>query len=62
MARVIQQQDGRYAVEARDGSRLAGPFPTNAEAWRALDRLNHEPINPAEKRTDYGVQQHLRGA
>ncbi|WP_181176946.1 hypothetical protein [Mesorhizobium sp. B2-6-4] len=34
------------------GETLAGPFPTNAEAWRAADRLEGAPISPSEKRAD----------
>ncbi|TPM33720.1 hypothetical protein FJ955_02980 [Mesorhizobium sp. B2-2-2] len=32
---------------------MAGPFATNAEAWRAADRLEGSPISPAEKRADW---------
>ena len=61
MSRVAATEAG-YVVLSDDGARLAGPFVKNAEAWRALDRLSGEPINPAEKRTDFSTSRMLRGA
>lgn len=48
---VIEGGGGFVVVDG--GETLAGPFPTNAEAWRALDRMEGEPISPAEKRADW---------
>lgn len=49
---TVIEIDGGFTVI--DGATtLAGPFPTNAEAWRAADRLEGSPISPAEKRADW---------
>ncbi|WP_027036520.1 hypothetical protein [Mesorhizobium ciceri] len=48
---VIETADGFVVVDG--AATLAGPFPTNAEAWRAADRLEGSPISPAEKRADW---------
>ncbi len=48
---VAQAADG-WIVHSPQGEVLAGPFPTNAEAWRALDRIERQPVSPQEKRTD----------
>ncbi|AZO23847.1 hypothetical protein EJ070_26305 [Mesorhizobium sp. M1E.F.Ca.ET.045.02.1.1] len=49
---TVIKTEGGFAVVAA-GEMLAGPFPTNAEAWRVLDRLEGQPISPAEKRADW---------
>jgi hypothetical protein len=49
---ILQGTDGWY-IEYDDGITLAGPYDTNAEAWRALDRLNGEPINRREQVSDW---------
>lgn len=36
-----------------EGNRVAGPFQTNGEAWRWIDRQQGEPLNPAQKRSDW---------
>lgn len=54
--RVVGIEDRFVVIEGHspnDSRMVAGPFPTNAEAWRALDRLEGEPISPAEKRADW---------
>ncbi|CAN7600293.1 hypothetical protein LJR234_004642 [Mesorhizobium amorphae] len=48
---VIEGGGGFVVVDG--GETLAGPFATNAEAWRAADRLEGSPISPAEKRADW---------
>ncbi|TPJ56805.1 hypothetical protein, partial [Mesorhizobium sp. B2-6-7] len=48
---VIETADG--FIVADGAATLAGPFPTNSEAWRAADRLEGSPISPAEKRADW---------
>ncbi|MBZ9693915.1 hypothetical protein [Mesorhizobium sp. CO1-1-9] len=53
---VIEAEGGFVVVDdsSPNGRRmLAGPYPTSAEAWRAADRLEGEPISPAEKRADW---------
>lgn len=45
---VFKQPDGKYLV-VNGGNVLAGPFDTNAQAWRALDRISGEPISRSEK-------------
>lgn len=52
---------GRFQVVDGDAV-VAGPFDTNGAAWRAIDRIMSEPVNPAEKRTDFATQKFLRGA
>ncbi len=45
---VRKQHDGwHYVVSA--GGIIAGPFETNAEAWRALDRLTGQPVSRSEQ-------------
>lgn len=51
---VVSAPDGHVVVN-HAGKILAGPFPTNAAAWRALDRMSGDPISPAEKRADWGA-------
>ncbi|WP_274626551.1 hypothetical protein [Arvimicrobium flavum] len=49
---VIRTDDGRWAVT--NGSDIvAGPFNTNAEAWRAADRMTGDPISKSEERGEY---------
>lgn len=56
---VTRSPDGTWHVV--DGDRvLAGPFATDREAWRWVDRHDGEPISPAEKRTEFFVEQMLR--
>lgn len=57
MAMTIIRIDAGWIVQASDGSIAAGPFPTNAEAWRALDRIERQPVSPQEKRTDWMWEQ-----
>lgn len=42
--------------------RLAGPFQTNAEAWRWIDRQFGSPISPSEKKTEWIASKILGGA
>lgn len=49
----IVQIDSGWIVQCGQGAVLAGPFATNAEAWRALDRLERQPISPQEKLVDF---------
>ncbi|PWL18133.1 hypothetical protein DKP76_10465 [Falsochrobactrum shanghaiense] len=58
---VIEQPDGKYYV-AGGAQMLAGPFETHAEAWRALDRMTGDPINPAEKKSQWIASKIIGGA
>lgn len=44
----IEGASGRY-----------GPFATNAEAWRALDRMDGEPVGKAEAVTDWRLSREM---
>lgn len=57
----VSSSEAGYVVLSDDGRQLAGPFASNAEAWRALDRLDGDPVSPAEKRTDFATSRLLRG-
>ncbi|WP_434723063.1 hypothetical protein [Mesorhizobium sp. RIZ17] len=50
--KTVIEGEGGFVVVA-DAQTVAGPYPTNADAWRALDRLEGDPISPAEKRADW---------
>ncbi len=56
---INQTDDGRWQLVADDG-RVLGTYATNAEAWRAFERMEGEPISKAEERTDWIVQQNLK--
>lgn len=49
---VSKQPDGKYYVLNR-GNVIAGPFDTNSEAWRRLDRLTGDPISRSEKVSEW---------
>jgi hypothetical protein len=44
---VDQTEDGKWQVTRGDVV-IAGPFDTNAEAWRWIDRKQGEPVNRQE--------------
>lgn len=50
---TVVEAPGSGWIVVSGGETLAGPFPTNAEAWRAADRIEGSPISPAEKRADW---------
>lgn len=50
---TIVQTDAGWVVQAPDLRIVAGPFTTNAEAWRALDRIERQPASPQEEKTDW---------
>lgn len=57
--KIIPTTDGQFQI-ADDGDHfVAGPFGTQAEAWRYHDRLISDPISPAEQRADYGAMKFL---
>lgn len=47
------QIDEGWIVQCARGAMLAGPFASNGEAWRALDRLERKPVSPAEDKVDW---------
>jgi hypothetical protein len=49
---IVRIDDG-WVVQCGQGAVLAGPFATNAEAWRVLDRLERKPVSPAEDKVDW---------
>jgi len=50
---TVAQIDQGWIVQCARGAMLTGPFATNGEAWRALDRLERQPISPQEKLVDF---------
>lgn len=42
----VRLQDGRWAVGAKI-------FETNAQAWRYIDRISHEPVSRSEDVGDW---------
>jgi hypothetical protein len=50
---VVEFDGQRWWVRHEEGEYIDGPFATNAEAWRCLDRQEGEPISSAEKVTDW---------
>jgi hypothetical protein len=55
---IEHADDGWWLVE---GERRQGPYGSNAEAWRALDRMEGQPLNRAESVTDWRLQREMRG-
>lgn len=50
---IVEQHGDQWHVI--DAGVLLAHFPTNAGAWRYVDRAAGQPLSPAEKRTDYVV-------
>ena len=50
---MTPKQIGAEWFVTRGAYQLAGPFPTNAEAWRWIDRQSGSPISPSEKKTEW---------
>lgn len=40
---------------------VAGPFSTNSEAWRWIERHEGEPVSASEKRAEFGFAQAAKG-
>lgn len=51
------QRNGKWFV---DGEINAGPFDTNAQAWRWIDRATNEPHNRKEAAHDWAASQFLK--
>ncbi|MCA0342869.1 MAG: hypothetical protein LCH99_24465 [Proteobacteria bacterium] len=54
------QKDGKWFVESR-AQEVAGPFDTNAEAWRWIDRHQGETLSKAEDRAEWAFKQSAGG-
>ena len=59
--RVAADGEGRAVVVDAGGAVCAGPFETNAQAWRAVDRLGREPVSRAEYVFDHFANLNLKG-
>ncbi|UTY50442.1 hypothetical protein [Sinorhizobium fredii] len=46
---VTRNDDGQFEVIDQRGKLIEGPFDTNAAAWKALDRLDHDNALPSGK-------------
>jgi hypothetical protein len=44
-------EENKY--EITNGVDVLGQYETNAEAWRALDRMYGDPINKSEAKSEY---------
>lgn len=49
---VTRNADGQWQVVFR-GAVLAGPFSTDADAWRWIDRHEGQPVSASEKRGEW---------
>ncbi len=49
---VERQADGTFVVVA-NGYIVSRPFASNAEAWRALDRMEGDPVSKAELKSEW---------
>ena len=58
MKSVATTDTGKFVVR-ENGVEIAGPFETNAEAWRWLDRRDGEPISRQEKVSEWLNEQWL---
>ncbi|WP_208180020.1 hypothetical protein J4T85_019710 [Sinorhizobium medicae] len=48
---VTKNDDGQFEITNQHSKVVEGPFDTNAAAWKALDRLDHEnAIRPGKAR------------
>ncbi|MDV4156962.1 hypothetical protein [Rhizobium brockwellii] len=51
---VIRNDDGQFEITDQRGKVVEGPFDTNAAAWSALDRIDHETM-PGRPRSNKKV-------
>lgn len=59
---VQANPDGTYSVIAQDGTgRILHTTPTNAAAWRWIDRQQGEAISKSEQRGDWIAYRALVG-
>lgn len=41
---VTRNDDGQFEITDQRGNLVEGPFDTNAAAWKALDRIDHDTL------------------
>ncbi|OWK26277.1 hypothetical protein AJ87_02805 [Rhizobium yanglingense] len=46
---VTRTDDGQFELTDQSGNLVAGPFETNAAAWKALDRIDDDSANRPNK-------------
>ncbi|ULJ74413.1 hypothetical protein [Rhizobium gallicum] len=46
---VTGNDDSQFELTDQSGNLVAGPFETNAAAWKALDRIDNDSANRAGK-------------
>ncbi|MEX2741101.1 hypothetical protein AB3480_06590 [Rhizobium mongolense] len=46
---VTRNDDGQFELTDQSGNLVAGPFETNAAAWKAIDRLGNDNVNRPDK-------------
>ncbi|MBY3361256.1 hypothetical protein HFN97_26140 [Rhizobium laguerreae] len=51
---VTRNDDGQFEITDQRGTMVEGPFDTNAAAWSALDRIDHEAM-PSRRRSNKKV-------
>ncbi|ARM14184.1 MULTISPECIES: hypothetical protein [Rhizobium] len=51
---VSRNDDGQYEILDQRGKVVSGPYDTNAAAWAALDRIDHETM-PGKSRSNKKV-------
>lgn len=47
---VMCNDEGQFEITDQRGKLVEGPFETNAAAWKALDRLDHQTVDVSDKR------------
>ncbi|MBX4940977.1 hypothetical protein [Rhizobium binae] len=47
---ITRNDDGQYEITDQRGKVVAGPFVSNAAAWKELDRLDNQDANVPDKR------------
>ncbi|MBY3445527.1 hypothetical protein [Rhizobium laguerreae] len=51
---VTRNDDGQFEITDARGKMVEGPFDTNAAAWSALDRIDHDKM-PSKRRSNKKV-------
>jgi hypothetical protein len=58
---VVQSPESQWYVRHGPDMIVAGPFTTQAEAFRWLDRDEGDPISPSERRSDWSFWKSANG-
>lgn len=58
MMKIIKGPNGKWQI-IDDSGAVIGEYATNSQAWRALDRINREPISKREDSVDWAWRQRL---